>query len=98
MNRDIPLYWSNGLPRFQTIITSGTSRQTTAINAHKILVILTGDHHWISFGTNPTANTTSLAMPDSATLIFDFVPGQKVAAMTHTSDGTMTVVNLDTEF
>ena len=98
MNREIPLYWSNGSPRFQTIVTTTSSRQSTAINAHKILVVLTGDHHWIEFGANPTATSSSFAMPDSATLIFDFVPGRKIAAMTHSSEGTITIVNLDSEF
>lgn len=98
MERNISLYWSNGNPRFQTVITTTSTRQTSAINANKVLVILTGDHHWIAFGTNPTATNTSLAMPDSATLIFDFTPGQKIAAMTHTAEGTITVVNLDSEF
>jgi hypothetical protein len=98
MDHKIPLYFSNGSPRFQTVVTTTSSRQTSAINAHKILVVLTGDHHWIAFGSNPTATSSSFAMPDSTSFIFEFTPGQKVAAMTHNAEGTITVVNLDSEF
>ena len=98
MERKIPLYWSNGNPRFQTVVTTTSTRQTSAISANKVLVVLTGDHHWVAFGSNPTATSSSFAMPDSTSFVFEFTPGNKVAAMTHSAEGTITVVNLDPEF
>jgi len=98
MDHKIPLYFSNGAPRWQTVATTTSSRQSTAINARKVLITLTGDHHWLQFGTNPTANVASFAMPGSEAYIFETTPGWKVAGMTHqASDGTMTIVIMDQE-
>ena len=98
MDHKIPLYFSNGTPRWQTITTTTTPLQSTVINARKILVVLTGDHHWIQFGSNPSANTASFAMPDSETFLFEFTPGWKVSARTHSNEGTVTIVNMDPDF
>lgn len=98
MDHKIPLYFSNGQPRWQTVGTTTSSRQSNPINANKILITLTGDHHWIQMGTNPTATGTSFSMPNGESLIFEITPGWKVAGMAHqATDATMTIVILDTE-
>lgn len=98
MDHKIPLYFSNGSPRWQTVATTTSSRQSAAINGRRIMVILTGDHHWLQFGTNPTATGSSFSMPGSESFIFEITPGWKVAGMAHqASDATMTIVIMDQE-
>jgi len=93
VDKKIALY-RDGVPTFQTLSTTTTSAQSTAINAHRIMIV-TSDPHFIAFGSNPTADTSSFVLPADTPLQFNFVSGEKVAARTHSGNGHLTIVDLD---
>lgn len=87
---------TSGNAAYQTIATSGTSAQTSAITARRVMITTGGQVTFIAFGTNPTAVVnSSFQMPANTTMLFNFRSGDKVAAITGGSAAAITVVDLD---
>lgn len=93
MDKKIALY-TEGNALFQTLSTSTSSLQSSAIDGNRIL-ITASVAHYIAFGANPTANSSGFFIPAGTILQFNFVSGEKVAAITTTGTGTLSIVNLD---
>jgi hypothetical protein len=93
MDKKIALY-RDGVATFQTLSTTTASSQSTAIAADRIMIV-TSAPHFIEFGTNPTATTSSFVLPADTPLQFHFVRGEKVAARSHSGTGHLTIVDLD---
>ncbi len=94
MDKRINLYNTDGTKKYQTLATSAASSQSVAVSASKILLVSATDH-FVEFGANPTADTTVFVLPANAPMQFNFVPGQKVAARTHSGSGHLSIVDLD---
>jgi len=93
MDKKIALYTDGGA-LFQTLSTTTSSQQSSAIDGNRIL-ITTNAAHYIAFGTNPTANSSGFLLPAGVALQFNFTSGEKVAAATLTGSGILSIVNLD---
>ena len=75
---------SSGTATYQTIATGGTSAQTTAITARRIMITTGGQTTFIAFGTNPTAVVnSSFQMPANTTMLFNFRTGDKEIGRAH---------------
>lgn len=99
MDKKISLYQldANGATstaKFQTVASSGTSAQSTAVTAVRVLIV-SATAHFVRFGTNPTAVNTDFVLPANTPMQFSFVPGDKVAVITHNGTGHVTIVDLD---
>lgn len=93
MDKKLSLYDIAGSAKFQTLATSATSSQSTMINADRI-VLIANEAHFVAFGTNPTATTTSFVLPAGLPLQIAFSKGHKVAARTHNGSGHLTILSL----
>lgn len=92
MDKKIALY-TNGNSIFQTISTTTSSQQSTAIVGGRVL-ITSSTGHYIDFGTNPTATTSSFYLPADTLMQFNFESGQKIAVRTVSGTGILSIVNL----
>jgi hypothetical protein len=97
VDKRITLYDNNGDPRWQTIDTTTSSQQSTAITANRILITSAVQTHFVAFGANPSAATTAntVCIPVGEMMFFDFVPGNKVAVKTLTSTGHISISVID---
>lgn len=99
MDKKISLYaldaaGATSTAKFQTVATTTGSSQSAAVSASRILLVSAADH-FIEFGTNPTADTSSFVLPANTPMQFNFVAGDKVAARTHSGNGHLSIVDLD---
>jgi GTP-binding protein EngB required for normal cell division len=91
MDKKLSLYDVDRNARFQTLPTSTTSSQSAVIDADKI-VLITNEAHFIAFGANPVATTSSFILPAGFPLQVAFTKGDKVAARTYNSNGNLTIL------
>jgi len=91
MDKKLSLYDTDGNATFQTLATSTSSAQSTAIQADRILIV-TALAHFVAFGENPTADTTGFVVPPNTPMLFMFTKGHKVAARTHSGNGHLTIL------
>ena len=70
---------------FQTVSVSGTSAQSTAITARRIVITTNTIAVFVKFGTNPTATTADFLIPANTTMYFNFKTGDKVAVISSTT-------------
>jgi hypothetical protein len=63
------------------------------MTSRRITVISIGAH-FMDFNTS-TASTSSFAIPGGVALDFNFVPGQRVAFISHAGTGHVTVIDAD---
>ena len=80
--------------KFQTISTSNTSVQSTAITARRILITTGSQTTFVEFGANPTASVTDFVIPADSQMIFNFKSGNKVAVFTSSQSYT-SILDLD---
>lgn len=85
---------SSGNATYQTVATSGTSAQSTAVTARRISISV-NTATFVVFGTNPTATTSGYLIPANTTQLFNFRSGDKVAGILATGTGQMTINVLD---
>jgi hypothetical protein len=97
VDKRVTLYDDNGGPRWQTISTTTSSQQSTAISANRILITSAIQTHFVAFGADPNATTTAntICIPAGEMLFFDFVSGQKVAVKSLTSTGHISISVID---
>lgn len=76
-----PFSIDNNAANFQTIAVSGTSAQSTAITARRIVITTNTLAVFIKFGSNPTATTSDFLVPANTTMFFNFKTGDKVAVI-----------------
>lgn len=76
-----PFSIDNNTANFQTIAVSGTSAQSTAITARRILITTNTLAVFVKFGSNPTATTSDFLVPANTTMYFNFKTGDKVAVI-----------------
>lgn len=75
----------------QVLTSSGTSAASTALTeVNKIRIATTTAVH-IAFGTNPTATTGNLILPDDSVETFTINPGDKIAVIQVSSGGKVSV-------
>jgi len=79
---------------FQTISTNGSSVQSTAITARRILITTGSQTTFVEFGTNPTASVVDFVIPANSQMIFNFKTGNKVAVYTANQSYT-SILDLD---
>ena len=91
MDKKLTLYDIEGNAQYQTLATSTSSSQSSAISTDRILVI-SATAHFIAFGTNPTADTTGFVVPPNTPLQFVITKGHKVAVRTHSGSGHITIL------
>ena len=96
MDKRITAYDSTGTRKFQTLLTT-TVNTSTAITSNRILIIGSLQANFIQFGANPTASisTSSFILPANTTMMFNFVSGEKVSAVSHTGTAYVTIVDMD---
>jgi hypothetical protein len=96
-DKRVTLYNSNAVAQYQTIATTVTSQQSDAILADRILITSAVQTHFVAFGSNPSATTTTntVCIPANTTLMFEFTSNNKVAVKTLTSTGHISIVALD---
>ena len=94
MDKKLALYDIDGNAKFQTIATSSSSVQSSAIDADKIMIIACEESHFVAFGSNPTATTSSFIIPQDTPLQFNFKKGDKVAARSHNGNGHITILKM----
>jgi hypothetical protein len=76
-----PFSIDNNTAQFQTIAVSGTSAQSTAIAARRIVITTNTLAVFVKFGANPTATTSDYLVPANSVMYFNFKTGDKVAAI-----------------
>lgn len=85
--------YRQGIARFQTIATTTSSQQSTALTG-SIINITTGDDlHYISIGANPTADTTSFVLPANSSFTFSCNPGDRVAVRCHNGANHISILD-----
>ena len=96
MDKRITAYDSTGTRKFQTLLTT-TVNTSTAITSNRILIIGSLQANFIQFGANPVASvsTASFVLPANTTMMFNFVSGEKVSAVSHTGAAYITIVDMD---
>lgn len=96
MDKRITAYDTSGTRKFQTLLTT-TVNTSTAITSNRILIIGSLQANFIQFGANPTASisTSSFILPANTTMMFNFVSGEKVSAVSHTGTAYVTIVDMD---
>jgi hypothetical protein len=99
MDKKISLYVVNvngatSTAKYQTIATTTTSAQSTAVSSSRIIIVGSAAH-FIAFGTDPIATTSSFVLPADTPMQFNFVSGDKIAARTHSGSGYISIVDLD---
>lgn len=96
MDKRITAYDSTGTRKFQTLLTT-TVNTSTAITSNRILIIGSLQPNFIQFGANPVASvsTASFVLPANTTMMFNFVSGEKVSAVSHTGSAYITIVDMD---
>jgi hypothetical protein len=96
MDKRITAYDTSGTRKFQTLVTTAVNT-STAITANKILIIGSLNANFIQFGANPVASvsTASFVLPANTTMMFNFVSGEKVSAVSHTGSAYITIVDMD---
>ena len=96
MDKRITAYDSTGTRKFQTLLTT-TVNTSTAITSNRILIIGSLQANFIQFGANPVASvsTASFVLPANTTMMFNFVSGEKVSAVSHTGTAYVTIVDMD---
>lgn len=80
--------------KFQTISTNGSSVQSTAITARRILITTGSQTTFVEFGANPTASAVDFVVPANSQMIFNFKTGNKVAVYTASQSYT-SITDLD---
>jgi len=71
---------------------SSTSVQSSAFGASTHLVRLVATTNcYVAFGTDPTADTSSLLLIANVPEFFGVKPGEKVAVLRSASDGTLSI-------
>lgn len=83
---------------YQSVSITATSAATSnAVGAQTYAVALFCDQDvHIRFGSSPTALTTDLFLPASTMVFFPIAPGEKVAGIRNSADGTLHVSELTT--
>ena len=96
MDKRITAYDSTGTRKFQTLLTT-TVNTSTAITSNRILIIGSLQANFIQFGANPVASvsTASFVLPANTTMMFNFVSGEKVSAVSHAGAAYITIVDMD---
>ena len=96
MDKRITAYDTSGTRKFQTLVTT-TVNTSTAITSNRILIIGSLQANFIQFGANPVASvsTASFVLPANTTMMFNFVSGEKVSAVSHTGSAYITIVDMD---
>jgi hypothetical protein len=96
MDKRITAYDTSGTRKFQTLVTTAVNT-STAITANRILIIGSLQANFIQFGANPVASvsTASFVLPANTTMMFNFVSGEKVSAVSHTGSAYVTIVDMD---
>ena len=89
-----PFSISDNSANFQTIAVSGTSAQSTAIAARRIVITTNTLAVFVKFGTNPTATTSDYLVPANTTMYFNFKTGDKVAVISSSST-SISIVDQD---
>lgn len=93
---------SSGEVRTAEILTPGTpvnvavgsvTAQSAAVTATRVRIVST-TNCYIAFGSNPTADTSSLLLAAGHPEIFTFTTGQKVACLRVTADGVLSIAPL----
>lgn len=92
MSRYYTLYASSST-KFVTLQTGIATSTSTVMTSRRITVISNGAH-FMDFNTS-TASTSSFVIPSGAALDFNFVPGQRVAFISHAASGHVTIVDAD---
>lgn len=83
---------------YQSVSFTATSARTTnAVSAQTYAVMLYADQDChIRFGNgSPTAVTTDCFLPKESAVLFPIAPGEKIAAIRNSADGTLHVSELD---
>lgn len=84
---------SSGTANYQTVATSSTSAQSTAITARRIMITTGTLPAFVLFGTNPTAVVnSSFQIPANTAMWFNFKTGDKVAAVTSSASAISILV------
>lgn len=94
MDKQIQLY-RNGSAVYETLGTDTSSAQSSAFSSKRILIVGIQQDHYIEFGANPTATTSSFILPQGVPMIFHFISGNKVAVRSHSGQGHISVVDMD---
>jgi len=92
MSRYHTLY-ANSSTKFVTLSTTLATSTSTVMTSRRITVISNGAH-FMDFNTS-TASTSSFVVPAGAVLDFNFVPGQRIAFITHAGTGHVTIIDAD---
>jgi hypothetical protein len=85
--------------RFETVAVGGSSGQSAAITTTRIGIVnplsaaSAADIVYVAFGTNPTATTSSFALPTGMSE-FNIVSGWKVAVISGGTTSKITIVEL----
>lgn len=79
---------------FQTISVSGTSAQSTAITARRIVITTNTLAVFVKFGSNPTATTSDYLVPANTIMYFNFKTGDKVAVIS-SGNTSISIVDQD---
>lgn len=89
-----PFSISDNSANFQTIAVSGTSAQSAAITARRIVITTNTLAVFVKFGTNPTATTSDYLVPANTTMYFNFKTGDKVAVIS-SGNTSISIVDQD---
>jgi len=76
------------------LITSVASTNAVGAQTKRVRLVATTDCH-IAFGVSPTATTSDMYLAADREEIFKIKPGQKVAAIRNTADGTLYVTEME---
>jgi hypothetical protein len=82
--------WDNG----QAIAYTGVSAQSAALTT-LVVMVASDTKCWIRVGTNPTAvpfAAGSHPVDPGASLVFGVRPGQKIAVIRETANGTLSIL------
>ena len=98
LDKRITLYENTTTSKYTTLETT-TVAQTVTVNASRIMISSAVNTHLVAFGTNPNVNTAAncIVIPVNQTLLFNFVPGEKIAikAIPSGGNGHVTIVDMD---
>lgn len=89
-----PFAITDNAANFQTISVSGTSAQSSAIAARRIVITTNTLAVFVKFGSNPTATTSDYLVPANSIMYFNFKTGDKVAVIS-SGNTSISIVDQD---
>ena len=90
------LYTNDGSqPRYTTYESTVASQQTQPIQYSRVTIVTIGDEHFVEFGANPSATTTSFPIPSDSVMTFDIAKGSRIAFRAHNTGGHISILGED---